>query len=356
MLDWYAFLQRQPLPAASMENLAELRQRPVLVTGAAGSIGSGVVSRLAHAGVELILLDSSEAGLYELQPSLPSWGSHTSYLGNVADRELLAEIFARHRPATVIHTAAFKHVPMLEEQPLSAIANNVVGTAALADAAVEHGARILLLSTDKAVAPRSVMGATKHVAEKIVLASNGVVVRLANVLGSRGSVSEVFAQQIAAGRPLTVTDSAAERYFLTLAEAVELLVSAASSPDRASIIIPLLTRAHRIADLASFMAKALAPERNIAIEFTGLRIGEKMSEQLWADDEIANGDPASGIVRIAAATTARRSIHHQLQSVKDSLKTRDVKAALHSLTELVPAYEPSPAVLALANTSAVLHG
>lgn len=358
-IDWHCFLGRAALPHASAENITSLRRTPILITGAGGSIGSGLAVRLAKAGVELILLEASETALFELQCALTKnsgLDKQRSYLGDVADRNLLAEIFRRHKPAVVIHTAAFKHVPMLEYEPLAAISNNVFGTKTVTDVAIDHGARVVLLSTDKAVAPRSVMGATKRAAEKIVLASEGVVVRLANVLGSRGSVSEVFAEQIAARRALTVTDAAAERYFLTLEEAIELLVAAAAKEDHASIVVPLLTRAHRVAELAGFMAQTLAPGCDVQIKFTGMRAGEKLWEQLWADNEDAVQDPARGIVRIAPAVNCRRSLEERLQQLFESIEARDIRSALHSLRELVPDYDPSATVLAVSRQATVIHG
>lgn len=355
-IDWHSFLQRERLPCTAAEAVAELRRGPVLITGAGGSIGSALAVRIASVGSELILLEASESGLHGLQSRLGGCseaGKLSLYLGSAADRGLLTEIFARHRPGVVFHTAAFKHVPLLEEHPLAAIANNVFGTQMVADLAAEHDARLVLLSTDKAVAPRSVMGATKRVAEKIVLASDGVVVRLANVLGSRGSVSGIFAQQIAAGQPLTVTDASAERYFLTLWEAVELLIGAAAVGDCA-IVVPLLKRAHRIAELAEFMRRMLAPERDVAIEFTGLRAGEKLRERLWAEDEDTSEDAARGRVRIAAQVPSRGWLEGRLRALEESVTRRDVANAIASLRELVPEYEPSAAVRALAKDSAVV--
>jgi FlaA1/EpsC-like NDP-sugar epimerase len=355
-IDWHGFLQREPLPCVSAEGVGELGRGPVLITGAGGSIGSAVAVRLAGVGTELILLEASESGLHELQSRMDECseaGKQSFYLGSGADRGLLKEIFARHKPGVVFHTAAFKHVPLLEEQPLAAIANNVFGTQMLAGVAAEHDARVVLLSTDKAVAARSVMGATKRVAEKIVLASGGIVVRLANVLGSRGSVSEVFAQQIATGRSLTVTDALAERYFLTLGEAVELLIGAAAIGDCA-IVVPLLKKAHRIAELAEFMGRTLAPEREVAIEFTGLRAGEKLREQLWAGDEDGSEDAARGRVGIAAQNPSRSWLEGRLRALEENVTRRDVANAITSLRELVPDYEPSATVLALVKDSAVV--
>jgi FlaA1/EpsC-like NDP-sugar epimerase len=357
-IDWHGFLERPQLPQAAPESLAELMQKPILITGAGGSIGSALTRRLIGAGFAVVLLEASESNLYELNRELRGANGQRAthmYLGDAGDSALLAEIFSVYRPEVVFHAAAFKHMPLLEQQPLAAIANNVSVTKAVADKASEHGARVVLLSTDKVVTPTSVMGASKHVAEQIVLACGGNVVRLANVLGSRGSVSEVFVQQLAAGRTLTVTDAAAERYFITLAEAVELLVAAGVDENGGAILVPDLKKAHSIEDLARFMGKALAAGKEVRIEITGLRAGEKLTELLWAEDEDGVEDPTRGIVRIKPQAWRRDSIEERLQSLTLSVEGRDVAGAIGALRELVPDYEPSTTVLAAGRGSWVFH-
>ena len=213
------------------EVLDGLSREPIVITGGGGSIGSALALRLGALGSQkLVLLEASESNLYALERDWAaaletnprSASPMTPILGSAGDMALLQEVFATHRPRIVFHAAAFKHVPLMEEHPLAAIANNVFATEILTQVAEAHGARVILLSTDKAVEPASVMGATKRVAEQIVLASGGTVLRLGNVLASRDSVTEVFARQIAQGGPVTVTDPAARRYFLTLDEAVSL--------------------------------------------------------------------------------------------------------------------------------------
>ncbi len=205
-LDWSRFLARPRLPSPPLGVLDALYRGPMLITGAAGSIGSALSQRVAALEpAALLLLDTSESRLYGLQQD---WlikglaGVPTPILGSVNDRTLLDEVFSAHGPKLVFHAAAFKHVPLLEQQPLAAIANNVFGTLSLSRAAKGHGARVVLLSTDKAVEPSSIMGATKRIAEQIVLSTGGVVLRLGNVLGTRDSVTEMFARQIAIGSPL----------------------------------------------------------------------------------------------------------------------------------------------------------
>ena len=163
-IDWHRFLGRPPLPTASDDSISSLRRHPILITGAGGSVGSALALRLNAFGCETILLESGEANLYELQNGLSADGGKASfYLGNAGDAALLDEIFAVHRPRLVYHTAAFKHVTLLEEQPFAAIANNIFATRAVVSAACGNDARMVLLSTDKAVVPSSVMGATKQV-------------------------------------------------------------------------------------------------------------------------------------------------------------------------------------------------
>ena len=207
-LNWRSFLGRPPLSSPPPDGIEALRQQPILITGAGGSIGSALALRLAAlAPSMLVLLEASESNLYalqrdwaELQTANPRASCPMApVLGSVADQPLLDEIFALHAPLIVFHAAAFKHVPLMEEQPLAAISNNVFATQTLTETATAHGARVVLLSTDKAVQPASVMGATKRVAEQIVLSSGGTTLRLANVLASRDSVAEVFTRQIAQG-------------------------------------------------------------------------------------------------------------------------------------------------------------
>ena len=413
-VDWRDFLARPPLPSPSHEDLDALRQQPVLITGAGGSIGAALALRIcALAPPKLILLEASENNLYTLEREWAAAAAANSgvtcrmtpILGSTADRALLDEIFETHAPRIVFHAAAFKHVPLMEEQPLAAIQNNIFVTETLVRAAGAHGARVVLLSTDKAVEPASVMGATKRVAEQIVLAHGGTVLRLGNVLASRGSVAEVFAQQIALGGPLTVTDPTARRYFLTVSEAVNLLLLAAalaqpstlsgapsfrllsgervgshhtspqplpSEPGAPSIrafgewvgshhtssqslphnpsalLAPELPSAHLILDLARFMARALAPDREIAIDFIGLRPGDKESERLWAAGESTCPAGQSGMVLIQTSQPEPANLNGSLAPLRTAIDARDLPAAIAQLCAMVPDYTPSRTVLKLA--------
>lgn len=354
-IDWYSFLGRAPLPAAGADSLALLSRHRVLITGAGGSIGSALVRRVVALGCEVILLESAESNLHEVQRTLSGdrlSRTGTFYLGNASDPALVDEIFAVHRPQLVFHTAAFKYLPLLEEQPLAAIANNIFATETLAAAASRHGVRMVLLSTDKAVAPGSVMGATKYVAEQIVLSNGGTAVRLANVLGSRGSVSEIFAAQIVSGTPLTVTDREARRYFITISEAVELLLAASVHRDAGGLFVPQLTKAHSIADLARFLSKAVAPGREIPIEFTHLRPGEKKRERLWSADETPGEASPDGLVRVELLLQPWNRLIERLNELRMQVEQRDLGGAIRCLCELVPCYQPSAAIL---QQAAIIH-
>ncbi len=353
-IDWHRFLARPALPAPSPETISSLIQQPILITGAGGSIGSALGLRLASHGGRVILLESSENNLYDLQREFADLALSPRaafYLGSVAEPFLLDELFSLHCPRLVFHAAAYKHVPIIEDQPLAAIANNIFATEDMIAAAVANHARVVLLSTDKAVAPASMMGATKRIAEQIVLTSGGTALRLGNILASRGSVTEVFARQIAAGLPLTVTDPAARRYFLTIAEAVNLLL-AASAEQSPTLLAPQLPAPHFIADLARFTARSLTPNHDASIEFTCLRAGDKETEQLWSESEAPHPAGANGLIRIDSPSIARGQLQTLLATLRDAVRLRDLSAALEVLRVLAPDYTPSSTVLDLRPTAA----
>ncbi|MGD0479942.1 MAG: SDR family NAD(P)-dependent oxidoreductase [Terracidiphilus sp.] len=357
-MDWSGLLARPPLPPPSPEILSAFADTPLLITGAGGSIGSALALRLAQSdSFRLVLLDASENHLHQLQKSLAEAEANTGaafVLGDAGDAAMLEELFAAHRPRIVFHAAAHKHVPLLELQPFAAIANNVFVTEIVAAAAAKYGASVLLLSTDKAVQPASVMGATKRIAEEIMLGSGGSVLRLGNVLASSGGVTEIFARQVTRGGPLTVTDPAARRYLLTMEEAVNLLLRAAhiaANTGSGAALVPALAADHRIVDLADFMARALAPGRELPVHFTGLRPGDKLAERLWDDGERAR--PAKdGLLLIHSVRPEPGGFAGGLATLQASVRERDLAAALLQLRALVPGFCPSETVLALAQTSA----
>jgi FlaA1/EpsC-like NDP-sugar epimerase len=353
-LDWRGFLARPALASPPPQALELLRREPILITGAGGSIGAALALRLGALGPpKLILLETSESQLYTLERDWAASGAACTMipiLGNAGDEALLEEIFFHHSPRIVYHAAAFKHVPLMEEHPLAAIENNILGSGVLVRVATAHGARVVLLSTDKAVQPASVMGASKRVSEQIVLAAGGTVLRLGNVLHSSNNVAEVFARQIKQGGPLTVTSPESRRYFVTIDEAVNLLLTAALASPRA-LLAPILPSQHRIQELAQFMAQALAPERAIAIHFTGLRPGDKEAEELWSAEERFHSSSLDGLLVVEGTLPSASQLAGRLASLRAAHDARNLSEALTHLCALVPEYTPGPSVLALSAKS-----
>jgi len=350
-IDWYEFLERPRLPSPATEALAHLRDSSILITGAGGSIGSALSLQLARLGPRhLALLDASEQALYRLQSAFADAQLPVQpqlILANITDAVHLDEIVETHRPELIFHAAAYKHVPLLEEHPLEAIANNALGTLTLADCAKKHSiARLVLVSTDKAVTPISILGASKRIAERITLDHEGVVLRLANVLGSEGSVSETFLCQIAAGSPVTITDPDAERYFLTCEEAVDLLLASAGAKT-GSILVPNLDRQYKISSLAEFLIRTSPSEARPSIAFTGLRPGDKIREVLWSPEERPMPAPIQGHLEMERRASGDALLRRELMHLKDAVRERDLPRALEIVLQLVPSYTPSATVQAL---------
>jgi FlaA1/EpsC-like NDP-sugar epimerase len=316
---------------------AMLHGRRVLVTGAGGSIGSEIARQVASAGpAELVLLDHDETHLHdvlmsldELRAALPSAETGdamavTTYLADIRDRERVFSVFMRCRPDIVFHAAAHKHVPVLELHPEEALATNVIGTANLADAAVATGTeRFVLISTDKAINPVSVMGASKWMAEQVVrsLQSGHTVlcaVRFGNVLGSRGSVIPTFFRQIANGGPVTVTDPNMTRYFMSVQEAVQLVLQAAALSVGGEVFTLDMGEPVRILDLAKRLVRlsGRVPGRDVPIEIIGRRPGEKTVEDIVAPDEepVRSGHPS--IVVSRPPVPDRAMVHRSLSELE----------------------------------------
>lgn len=274
------------------------RDKVVLVTGAGGSIGSELCRQLIQARPKtLILLEQAENSLFWIHRELLARASTTELvpcIADVCDVERIREVFAQHRPAAVLHAAAHKHVPMMERNPGEAIKNNVGGTRVVVDAAHEFEANhFVMISTDKAVNPTSVMGATKRMAELYVQAraqeseTSMVCVRFGNVLGSAGSVIPTFREQIKRGGPVTVTDPEMQRYFMTIPEACQLVLHAGAIGEGGEIFVLDMGEPVKIVDLATEMIRlsGLRPNVDIELRFTGLRPGEKLFEELAVDGE-----------------------------------------------------------------------
>jgi len=294
-------LGRETVEFALEGPLTGMQGRTVLVTGGAGSIGSELARQIARfTPSRLIVLDQAESPLYfshlelvDANPGLPV----VPIVADVTDQGRMERVFEEYRPDYVFHAAAYKHVPLMEGNPVEAVRNNVLGTLSVAQSAARYGAkRFVLISTDKAVYPSSVMGATKRVAEEIVLGWPALresrtdfrAVRFGNVLGSDGSVLPLFKKQLASGQPLTVTHPEVTRYFMTIPEAVQLVLQAAALPEAERRICMLeMGEPVRIVDLAENLIRlsGLEPYRDVPIRFTGLRPGEKLHEELMSERE-----------------------------------------------------------------------
>ncbi len=338
-------LDAQPLKAL-------LCGRRVLVTGAAGSIGSELCRQIAALGAEnLVLFERSETALYTIENELRDRGfSHKAVAipGDVTDSRRVHDVFAEYRPEVVFHAAAYKHVPLMEAHPREAVKNNVTGTRIVAEAADRHrAARFTLISTDKAVSPSSVMGVTKRVAETIVREMSErsptcfSIVRFGNVLGSNGSVVPRFLEQIGAGGPVTVTHPEMRRFFMTIPEAVNLVLHSATLEERGAIYTLDMGEQIRILDMARHLIQlsGFVPGDEIAIEFTGLRPGEKLYEELLDEGETAVPSGIKQILHVNAAPLPDREILVRQLAALEMLTQRGQTAELvDALAKLVPTF------------------
>jgi FlaA1/EpsC-like NDP-sugar epimerase len=336
-----------------------LAGRVVLVTGAGGSIGSELCRQIARYRPEaLIGFDQAETALYhidqELREKLPGV-AFIPEVGNIQSRQRLEEVFREHRPASVYHAAAYKHVPMMEGHLFEAVENNVLGTRNVAQAAAKSGAEdFVLVSSDKAVRPANVMGATKRLAELVCLASGSpggrtrfMAVRFGNVLGSSGSVIPLFRRQIAAGGPVTVTHPEMRRFFMTIPEAAQLVLQAAAMGAGGEIFVLDMGKAVRIVDLARNMVllSGLKPDEDIRIEFSGIRPGEKLCEELSALEEDTAPTPHAQIRIFAGLSAGRDVMAKHLEDLRRFSEARDAAGLVLCLKEIVPDYNPSSLVL-----------
>jgi FlaA1/EpsC-like NDP-sugar epimerase len=324
--------------------------KTLLITGAGGSIGSALARFATTCNPEaLVLLDSNEHSLHALEQffGLSSKLTHIPVLGSVCDSVLLSELFAHYRPQIILHAAAYKHVPLVELNPLAAAGTNVLGTYAVLQAASEYGAaQFVMVSTDKAVLPVSIMGATKRLAELVLFAHpekalERKAVRLGNVLGSSGSVGPIFLKQIMQGGPVTVTHPNARRFFLTLDHAVTLLLSALSPEYEAGILIPDLGPPRAVEELARYLIAATAREqRGIEIIFTGLRPGDKVEELLSSSYESVLAQDSDLFSTVQPERMAVRTLHAIMEQITRSVRQRDLRLLLESVCKAVPEYRP----------------
>ena len=322
----------------------------VLVTGGGGSIGSELVRQLCQvAPARIVIFDMYENDAYLLRNELLRTYDDIDIvveIGNVCDRRRIEDVFAKYRPAAVFHAAAHKHVPLMEVCPREAVHNNVFGTLNTVRAADAFGAsRFIFISTDKAVNPTSVMGATKRMGEMIVqhyaTTSKTIftAVRFGNVLGSNGSVIPVFKRQIAEGGPVTVTHPDIERYFMTIPEASRLVIQAGGMAHGGEIFILDMGEPVKIVDLAKGLIQlaGLTPDVDIKIVFTGLREGEKMYEELLMDEESTLPTDNQSIMVSSGKDIGYREVSKKLEVLESSLDMTD-EEAIRMLEEVVPTY------------------
>ncbi len=306
-------LGREPVEVDLGAVASYLADETVLVTGAGGSIGSELCRQIARIGCKrLILVERGETALFEIERELVSergFAPSVPVLADVGNRARMRRVFERYTPSVVFHAAAYKHVPLMEANPLESVRNNTLATRVIAEVAVEFGVeRFVLVSTDKAVNPKTVMGQSKALCEWIVEAYGArtdvptrfVAVRFGNVLGSSGSVIPIFRRQIERGGPVGVTHPEMTRFFMTIPEAVSLIVQAGSIGRSGQVFVLDMGEPVSIVELARNMIRLSGkePERDIAIEFTGVRPGEKLHEELWGDGETVGSTTHSKILSV----------------------------------------------------------
>jgi FlaA1/EpsC-like NDP-sugar epimerase len=347
-------LQREPVQTDRQELHVLLEGKRVLVTGAGGSIGSELCRQIAlYKPAMLVLFERYENGLHALDLELRSKFPLVKIVpavGDVTVPERVSEVLAQTRPELIFHAAAHKHVPLMEVNPKEAVRNNVSGTKTVAEAALAAGVeRFVLISTDKAVNPTSVMGATKRVAEEFIqsLNRNGqtkfTVVRFGNVLGSNGSVVPLFAEQIRTGGPVTVTHPDIKRFFMTIPEAVQLVLQASVLGHGEDVFVLDMGEQIKVADLAKNMIvlSGLVPDQDIRIVYTGLRPGEKLFEELFEETEQVEPTAHPKIQRaVKHGTRSFAGIEQSIVGLEMVVSHGDDEALIRRLQEAVPSYQP----------------
>ncbi|MGA2332419.1 MAG: nucleoside-diphosphate sugar epimerase/dehydratase [Syntrophales bacterium] len=354
-------LGRPPVHLDTTGIRSYLDGRTILITGCGGSIGSELCRQvIKYQPHSLILVDASEANLFHIQMELQHelyFQNCTTILGHVQDRGLMTSVFQKFRPQVVFHAAAYKHVPMLEKNPWEAVTNNIVGSQVVMELAVEYGVkRFVLVSTDKAVKPTNVMGASKRVAELLLQSSqeNGtkfVAVRFGNVVGSSGSVIPLFRRQIEQGGPVTVTHPDVNRYFMTIPEAAQMIIQAGAMGEGGEVFILRMGTPVKILDMARDLIRLSGkePDKDIKIVFTGLREGEKLYEELITVGEGIGPTKHEKIMvlrqdGLSNGFKSPAELHDWLKSGLKQLNElsllHDSRAIKRKLHEIVPEYSP----------------
>jgi FlaA1/EpsC-like NDP-sugar epimerase len=327
-----------------------LSKQTVLVTGAGGSIGAELCRQIARVYPQrIVLVDVAETPLFEIERELVDEREFTAaipVLADVKDRKKMRQVFERYRPNVVFHAAAYKHVPLMQANPLAAVANNTLATKIIAEVAAEFDVeRFVLISTDKAVAPKTLMGQSKALCEWIVealghrtdLATRFVAVRFGNVLNSSGSVVPIFRRQIEKGGPVTVTHPEMTRYFMTIPEAVSLVVQAGAIGGRGQVFVLDMGEPVRIIDVARNMIRLSGkqPETEIPIAFVGTRPGEKLYEELWTDDEAVGETVHPKIKRTSRPPIDAAWLDERLRELERLVAAGDTLEVIAKLGEIV---------------------
>jgi len=354
-------LGREPVEVDLEAVASYLGGETVLVTGAGGSIGAELCRQIAHLGAaRLVLIDHAEPALFEIERELVDerrFPAAIPVLADVKNEAKMRQVFERYQPGVVFHAAAYKHVPLMEANPIESVRNNVLGTKVMAQVAVEFGAeRFVLVSTDKALNPRAVYGQCKTICEWVVeayghrpdVSTRFVAVRFGNVLGSSGSVISIFRRQIEKGGPVTVTSPKMTRYFMTTPEAVALVVQAGGIGGRGEIFVLDMGEPVRILDLAQNMIRLSGkePGKDIAIEFIGVRPGEKMHEELIGEGETAESTSHAKILRVTRPTVDAAWVEEQIMVLERLVEEGDTLGLVSLLTAMMrdPQWAATPIV------------
>jgi FlaA1/EpsC-like NDP-sugar epimerase len=352
-------LGRKPVHLDQDRIRERVQGRVVMVTGAAGSIGSEICRQIASfRPLAIVGFDEAETPLFHIDKEMAKNFPYITFypeIGSITNRSTLKRVMQHYHPSILYHAAAYKHVPLMEKHVFAAVETNIFGTWNVARAAAEHGVDdFVMISTDKAVRPTSMMGATKRTAELLIRAlqmeggTKFVAVRFGNVLGSNGSVIPIFKEQIAAGGPVTVTHPEMTRYFMTIPEAAQLVLQAFSIGKGGEVFVLEMGEPVKIVDLAKnlILLSGLQPERDIEIQFTGLRPGEKMYEELNLQDEhLVPTSHAKIRSYVCHQNLDAIQIKASLQHLQAIVEGQDVANLVLLLKELVPDYNPGTELL-----------
>jgi len=356
-VNYLDLLGRSPVSLDTERIQGYLSGQTVLITGCGGSIGSELCRQIVRfKPAHLVLVDAGEYNLYQIQMELHhdyGFADYTTVLGNITDRKLMDKTFAEHKPSVVFHAAAYKHVPMLERNPWQAVRNNIVGSRTVMGAAIQSGVeRFVVVSTDKAVRPTNVMGASKRVTELLMQSLHGkgtrfMAVRFGNVVGSSGSVVPLFRRQIETGGPVTVTHPDVTRYFMSISEASQLILQAGSMGEKGTggeIFVLDMGVPVKIADMARDLIRLSGkkPDVDVEIAFTGLREGEKLFEELITEGEgIVRTEHKKILVLGSECCATAEALKDELSLLLQASEKYDGDTIRDILVRLVPEYVPA---------------